>query len=300
MSRAQAAAVEDLLREGPLDLGGNLAEQRSLLESLMASSPLPRAVTTSTGNLGAVATVEVTPSSAAVSGVVLYFHGGAYALGSAQAGAGVLAEIASRTRRIGISVENRLAPEHPFPAALDDALAAYRGLIERGANPADIVIAGESSGGGLALSLLQALQQRGDEQPAAAVVFSPWADLTVSGQSVIDRADVDPALTAQALQVRAVDYAADTPLDTPALSPLFGNFKGLPPLLIQVGSHEILLDDSLRVAVGAATADVAVTLEVTPRVPHVFQGFASTLEEGAAALDSAASFITRHLTRSES
>lgn len=300
MSRAQATALEELLRSGPLDLGGDLTEQRPLLESLMTSHPLPEGVTSTPGTLGGVGTVEVTPSHAAATGVLLYFHGGAYSLGSAQAGAGLLGEIAARAGRRGISVEYRLAPENPHPAALEDAAATYIGLLAEGTGPDDIIVVGESAGGGLVLALLQTLKQQGSPQPAAAVVCSPWADLTMSGHSIVGRADVDPALTAEALRVRAADYAAVLDPATPALSPLFGNFRGLPPLLVQVGSHEILLDDALRIAAAAAAADVAITLEVTPNVPHVFQGFASSLEEGAAALDSAASFITRHLTRTDS
>lgn len=303
MSRAQAEAIEALLRDGPLDLGGDLAEQRPLLEQLMTSHPLPDGVTTRAGSLGGVDVVEVVPETVSEtttgSGVVLYFHGGAYALGSAAAGAGLTAELAARTGMRGVSVEYRLAPEDPYPAALDDAVAAYRGLLATGTRPADVVIAGESAGGGLALALLMAIRDHGLPHPAAGVVLSPWADLTCSGDSILSRADLDPALTEKGLRVRAADYAGQTDPRDPAISPLFGRFDGLPPLLVQAGTHEILLDDALRVAARAAAADVAVTLEVTPQVPHVFQGFAGALDEADIALDSAAGFIRAHLALHE-
>lgn len=296
MSAAQARMVEDLLRDGPLDLGGDLTLQRPLLEGLMTSHPLPAGVTAISGReLGGVPVVDVTSEAVSGEGAILYFHGGAYALGSALAGAGITGELASRTSRSGISVEYRLAPEHPYPAALDDAVAAYQGLLSTGTDPAAIVVAGESAGAGLVLALLMSLRDQQLPLPSAAVLFSPWADLTVSGGSVTARAALDPVLTERALQVRAADYAGAADPTHSGLSPVFGEFAGLPPLLLQVGTHEILLDDALRIAATAAAAEVAVTLEVTPRVPHVFQGFAAGLDEADTALDSAARFILTHL-----
>lgn len=300
MSVAQAQFIEDQLRNGPLDLGGDLSQQRPLLENLMTANPLPAGVTTTTGSvLGTVPVVDVIPETVAGPGAILYFHGGAYALGSALAGTGITGELVSRTGRPGVSVEYRLAPEHPYPAALDDAVAAYQGLLAKGSDPAQIVVAGESAGAGLALALLMALRDQGLPRPTAAVLFSPWADLTASGASIKDRAELDPALSEQALRTRGADYAGGADPRQPGLSPLFGDFAGLPPLLVQVGTHEILLDDALRIAVAAATAQVAITLEVTPRMPHVFQGFAAVLDEGDTALTSAARFIRTHLDKNE-
>ncbi|MGC5168053.1 alpha/beta hydrolase fold domain-containing protein [Luteimicrobium sp. DT211] len=295
MSREQAREVEHLLRSGPLDLGGDLAEQRPLLEALMTSHPLPAGITEATGTLGGVPVVEVAPATPAATGVLLYLHGGAYALGSARGGAGLAAELAVRTGRRALSVEYRLAPEHPYPAALDDALATYRALLADGTGAEEVVVVGESAGGGLGLALLMAARDQGLPLPAAAVLLSPWADLTLSGASVVERADLDPALTGAALRRRAVDYAGPADPAAPGLSPVRGRFDGLPSLLVQVGSDEILLDDAVRVVAAAAAAEVAVTLEVTPHVPHVFQGFAAVLDEGQRALASAARFVDDQL-----
>ncbi|WP_158862294.1 alpha/beta hydrolase fold domain-containing protein [Leifsonia sp. AG29] len=294
MTRAQAEQIEALLRDGPLDLGGPLDVQRPLLDQLMTSHPLPAGVVLEERTRGGVPTIEIAAEHEE-GGVILYFHGGAYALGSARGGAGLAAELTTRTGSRAVSVEYRLAPEHPHPAALDDAVAAYRGLLAAGVPAGRIIVAGESAGGGLTLALLLALRDHGEALPAAGIVLSPWADLELRGSTITSKAAVDAALTRGALQTRARDYAAGSEPSHPLLSPVNGDFTGLPPLMVQVGSHEILLDDALRVAARAAEADVAVTLQVTPHMPHVFQGFASDLTEGATALDAAAAFIATHL-----
>lgn len=303
MSREQAARIEQLLRDGPLDLGGPLAVQRPLLEQLMTSHPLPDGVAVFNGQRGGIMTVETLAQQRAereavlappTPATILYFHGGAYAMGSARAGAGLLAGMTARTGIHGVSVEYRLAPEHPYPAGLDDAVAAYEGVLEE--VPAErLIVAGESAGGGLALAALMAIRDRGRPAPAGAVLFSPWVDLTLSGRSISMNAERDAALTATALRVRADDYARPSDQATPGASPLFGDFSGLPPLLVQVGGNEILLDDAVGTASAAARADVPVTLEVTPHMPHVFQGFADDLAEGAEALDRAAAFVAQSL-----
>lgn len=299
VSRQQAEALEVLLRDGPLDLGGDLAEQRPLLDQLMTSHPLPPGVRASSASLGALQVIDIAPPETDSAGVLLYFHGGAYALGSALGGAGLASEIVALTGVRAISVEYRLAPEHPHPAALEDALEAYRALLASGVSASEIIVAGESAGGGLVLALLLVIKEHALPMPSSIVVFSPWADLSLSGSTLSSKAAVDPALTAAALRTRAADYVGDADPALSSISPVFGDYRGLPPLLIQVGSHEILLDDALRVAAAAAIADVAVTLEVTPNVPHVFQGFAADLDQGRAALRSAATFIRTHLTNSK-
>jgi monoterpene epsilon-lactone hydrolase len=295
MTRSQLNAVSDLLQNSPLDLGGDVEKMRHVFDEMLGSAPLPDDVRTRSIELGSVPAVEVRAGAAAPTGVtVLYFHGGAYAIGSAAASVGLVSEIARRTAATALSVDYRLAPEHPFPAAVDDALTAYRALLDRGARADSVAVTGESAGGGLALALLLAIRDAGLPQPSSATVLSPWTDLTQSGATMASRAEADPALTPEALKIRAADYLAGADPRTALASPLFADLRGLPPLLIQAGGREILLDDALRLAARAARADVPVTLQTFPGAPHVFQGFAPLVDEAARALDHVAAFINSH------
>jgi acetyl esterase/lipase len=295
MSQEQRAAVDQLLREAPLDLGGDVDEQRAIFDEMMAARPVPADVTSTPGILGGVPVVTVDVAGTDSGAVILYLHGGAYAIGSAAASVGLASDLSRRAGTRLVSVDYRLAPEHPHPAAVQDAVAAYRGLLDGGLSPSRIAIAGESAGAGLVAATLVALKQAGLARPTSAVLMSPWADLTLSGDSMTGKAAVDPALTPAGLRRRSADYVGGGDPAAPLVSPIFADLTGLPPLLLQAGSHEILLDDAARLAARAAAADVAVTLEVTPGVPHVFQGFAAMLDEGDVALANAAVFIRAHL-----
>ncbi|CAL9637826.1 alpha/beta hydrolase [Streptomyces sp. enrichment culture] len=296
MTRSQLDSVSDLLLNSPLDLGGDLAKMRRVFDEILGSAPVPDDVRTRTTDLGGVPAVEVRAGATGpAGGTVLYFHGGAYAIGSAAASVGLVSEIARRTTATVLSVDYRLAPESPFPAAVDDALAAYRTLLDRGTPAGSIAVTGESAGGGLALALLLSIRDAGLPQPSSASVLSPWTDLTQSGGTMTTRAAADPALTRRALQTRAADYLAGADPRTPLASPLHADLRGLPPLLIQAGGREILLDDALRLAARAAHADVPVTLRTFPGAPHVFQGFAPLVDEAAQALDQVAAFIGSHV-----
>jgi acetyl esterase/lipase len=208
-------------------------------------------------------------------------------------------DLARRVDAKVISVDYRLAPEHPYPAALQDATAAYRGLLDGGVDPRSIAIVGESAGGGLAVALLASLAENGLAQPAAAFLLSPWTDLTLSGETMTSKVGIDPVFTREKVSVRAADYVGSTDPADPSISPIFADLLGLTPILIQAGSHEVLLDDSIRLARRAAIDDVAVTLDVTPGVPHGFQAFAAILDEGDAALARAAAFLDQHLSWAE-
>lgn len=295
MSQHQREALDQLLRDAPLDLGGDVTEQRVIFEEMMAAMPVPADVTTSSGSLGGIGVVNVEAAGADHAKVIFYLHGGAYAIGTAASSVGLASDLARRAGARLVTIDYRLAPEHPHPAAIDDAVMAYRGLLDSGVAASAIAIAGESAGAGLAAATLIALKHAGLPQPTGAVLMSPWVDLTLSGESMSAKATVDPALTPGGLRRRAVDYVADGDRAAELVSPIFADLTGLPPLLIQAGSHEILLDDATRLACRAAAADVAVRLEVTPGVPHVFQGFAAVLDEGDAALTSAGQFLRAHL-----
>jgi monoterpene epsilon-lactone hydrolase len=295
MGYRELNAVDELLRNSALDLGGEVKEQRRIFEEMIGAAPLPADVIATAGSLGGVPVVTVDIAGAGADEAVLYFHGGAYAVGTAASSAGLASGLGRHAGIRVVSVDYRLAPEHPFPAALEDGVAAYRALLDGGLAPARVAIAGESAGAGLAAATLAALKSQGLAQPAAAVLMSPWADLTLTGASVTGKAAADPALTRAGLARRARDYAGGHDLADARISPVFGDLAGLPPLLIQAGSHEILLDDAIRLAARAATADVPVTLEVTAGAPHVFQGFAAILPEGDAALARAGAFLRSQL-----
>jgi acetyl esterase/lipase len=208
-------------------------------------------------------------------------------------------EIGRRTQAEVISVDYRLAPEHPYPAAVDDALAAYEALLQDGIDPSDIAFAGESAGGGLAIATLVNARDHGLPLPAAALVMSPYVDLTLAGTTMETKRDVDPLLSFEALQARVADYVSGEDAGLGLVSPVFADLSGLPPLIIQAGSHEVLLDDAVRLARQAATADVEVTLDITPGVPHVFQGYHAILDEAGAALDRAGQLLSAHLAGAE-
>ena len=249
--------------------------------------------------LGGVPTAEITVDGVEPRHVVLYFHGGVYVMGDAFLAADLASQVGRRTRAKVISVDYRLAPEHPYPAAVDDALAAYKALLDNGTAPSDIVFAGESAGGGLAIATLVNARDHRLPLPAAAFVMSPYVDLTLTGTTLETKREADPLLSREALQARVADYTAGSDAALPLISPLFADLSGLPPLIIQAGTHEVLLDDALRLARRAATADVAVTLDVTPRVPHVFQAYYQILDEAAAALDRAGQFLSAQLAVAE-
>jgi acetyl esterase/lipase len=222
-----------------------------------------------------------------------------YVLGDAFLAADLASQVGRRTRAKVISVDYRLAPEHPYPAAVDDALAAYEALLRNGTAPSDIAFAGESAGGGLAVATLVNARDHGLPLPAAAFVMSPYADLTLAGTTMETKGDVDTLMSRENLQARVADYTSGQDAALGLISPIFADLSGLPPLIIQAGSHEVLLDDAVRLAQQAASADVAVTLDITPGVPHVFQTFYPLLDEAAAALDRAGQLLSAHLAGAE-
>ena len=299
MSAEQRETLDAILRQSafPADIGVN--EQRRLLGELLSAQPLPADVIVTPATLGGVPTAEITVDGVEPRHVVLYFHGGVYVLGDAGQAAGLAAQIGRRTQAKVISVDYRLAPEHPYPAAVDDALAAYEALLQGGAATADIAFAGESAGGGLAIATLVNARDHGLPMPAAAFAMSPYADLTLAGTTLETKSKVDPLLSREALQARVADYTAGQDAALAMISPIFADPSGLPPLMIQAGTHEVLLDDALRLAQRAATADVEVTLEITPGVPHVFQAYYPILDEAVTALDRAGHFLAAHFAVAE-
>ncbi len=293
MSKQQRDSLNSMMVGSPLEIGGAIAEQRGILNGMLTSHPLPGDVVVSAVDLGGVPALSVEIEGRESDGTILWFHGGAFAMGSAESSVGLASDLGRRAHLRVVTVDYRLAPEFPYPAGSDDAIAAYRGLVESEGDATRIAIAGESAGGSLVLSTLIAIRDAGLPMPFAGLVMSPWVDLAVTGESATTKADVDPALSVSGLRVRAGDYLGELSAASPLVSPIHADLTGLPPLLIQVGSNEILMDDAIRLAARAAADDVAVILDVVPEVPHVFQAFAAILEEGDQAMDRAASFLAR-------
>jgi epsilon-lactone hydrolase len=222
---------------------------------------------------------------------ILYLHGGGYTAMSARTHRCLTSRLAGWSDTRLFALDYRLAPEHPFPAALEDALAAWHALIASGTPASRILVAGDSAGGGLALALMIALRDAREPLPAAAVLFSPWTDLAVTGRSIVDNDAADPMLHGAWIAKQARHYLGDTPATNPFVSPVYADLTGLPPLLIQVSDCEVLLDDSRRVAKNAARCGVEATLRIWQGLPHGWQIFAPILPEGRAALREASAFV---------
>lgn len=236
----------------------------------------------------------IVPPGASLDRVVFYLHGGSYNIGSINSHRALAANIANAAQTRALIVDYRLAPEHPYPAALEDALAVYRWLLAGGAAPGQIVIAGDSSGGGLALATLVALRDAGEPLPAAAVCLSPLTDLAITGESWTTNVRADVVIEPEVLFTFVQWYLQDTDPRTPLASPLYADLAGLPPLLIQVGTAEVLLSDSTRFAERAQAAGVDVTLEVWESMQHVWQLSANLLPEARQAIDQIGDFIRRY------
>ncbi len=253
--------------------------------------PLPDDVSVSAVDARGVPAYWLDAPDAEPDRFLLFIHGGGYSLGSLRSHGPLATRIARETRRRVLFPEYRLAPEHPFPAAVNDVLATWQWLIAEGADPASVVAIGDSAGGGLTLALLQALRDRGQAAPDAAVLISPWIDLTLSGASMNGRAAEDPVLSRARLARLASEYLNGADPREREASPLFGSHAGLPPLLIQSGSAEVLLSDAQRLAEAAARDGVNVTLNVADGLPHVYHGALDT-PETATAIRQIAQFTT--------
>ncbi len=227
--------------------------------------------------------------------VLLFFHGGGYCSGSITSHRGMVTAVGRAAGVRTLAVGYRLAPEHPFPAALDDALTAYRFLVDRQVAPEKIAIGGDSAGGGLSLAAMTRLRDAGTPLPGCAWLVSPWVDLQMTGASLMAKASVDPLIQKPYLEELAAAYLAGTDPADPRVSPLHADLTGLPPLLIQVGSAETLLDDAVRIARRAGAADVPVSLEVWPHMIHAWHLWAAQLEDGRRAIAAAGAFIRARL-----
>jgi acetyl esterase/lipase len=272
----------------------DLKEMRAVMEEMSAGTPVAQDIKCTPVNAGGVPAEWIAAPGAVDDRVVLYLHGGGYVMGSINTHRDLVGRLSRAASARALALDYRLAPEHPFPAAVDDATAAYRWLLSQGLKPARLVIAGDSAGGGLTLATLLALREAQVPLPAAGVCISPWTDMEGTGQSMTTKAAVDPVVQREGLLGMAKLYLGQADPKTPLAAPLHADFRGLPPLLIQVGGSETLLDDSTRVAERAKAAGVKVDLQVWEEMIHVWHLFAPFLPEGQQAIERIGAFIREY------
>ena len=287
MPDAEIEVIRKALEANPRPAGIN--ERRRRLDALGGQYPVPADVRIEAADANGVAAEWTVTPEADPAKVILYLHGGGYTAGSSHRHMVVQAGREARARTIAL--DYRLAPEHPFPAALEDAVIGYRFLLSLGIAANHIAVAGDSAGGGLTVALLVSLRDAGLPLPACAWCSSPWVDLEGAGGSMTAKATVDPMVEQTYLRELAAAYLRGADPRTPLAAPLYADLRGLPPLLIQVGSAETLLDDAVRLAGAAGAADVRVRLEVWPDMIHVWQLFYQQVAAGRRALAEAGAFI---------
>lgn len=291
MSQDQLQPIIALLRARQEQIPGSIAELREEFKRQMTKIPLGADITREDVEVDGIPGAWFTPPGAREDAAILYLHGGGYVIGSIDTHAALTGDIARAARMRTLSIDYRLAPEHPHPAAVEDAVAAYRWLLAQGYTAENLAIAGDSAGGGLALATLIALRDADIPLPRAAAMLSPWVDLEGKGESMTTRAKVDPMITPQSVIAFGRLYGGRDNLRAPLASPLHADLHGLPPLLIHVGTAEVLLDDAVRIAERAEAAGVEVTLEVYEGMIHVFQFFATIVDEGRESIQRIGSFL---------
>lgn len=273
------------------------AERRVAMDAVGEAGALPAGCFHEPLTLGGVKGERVVPQGAVDGRRILYLHGGGYTIGSPRSHRPMVARLAAAAKAIALVPDYRLGPETRFPGAVEDATAVYRALIEAGTDPGQIVVGGDSAGGGLAMALALSLKAEGLPQPAGYFSISPWADLTQSGASYAAKVDTDPVITRAGLDHMALAYLGGLDPRDPLASPIFGDFEGVAPVFIQTGSEEALLSDSLTLADVLAHARVEVRLEVWPEMIHVFQAYGAVLNAARRAIAVAGAWMDDRFAR---
>jgi monoterpene epsilon-lactone hydrolase len=296
VSKEQRAKVDAMMRQPRPEGVPSLQQLRAGFAKQMGTMRVPTSIRTSATTLGMRPALLVEPMERVRSGTILYFHGGGFVIGSPDTALSLTGALVARSGIRALSLDYRLAPEHPFPAAVEDGLEAYRALLAGGEDPAKIALAGDSAGGCLAVTTCLLARDAGLPMPAVLVAFSPDLDATRTGDSMDTKAGIDPIFTRESLRPLAAMYLAGKDPDQPLLSPAVrADLRGFPPMLLQAGTNEVLLDDATRMAARARAAGVDVILDVTADVPHVFQTFAGVLDEADQALDRAVLVLTQRI-----
>lgn len=285
----------DFIKKLPDNSGLSMEERRAAMEANFSILPTAKGVTSEPVRIGQMQAEWIIPSEVKNGAVILYLHGGGYCLGSISTHRSMVSFLVKTAKAKALIIDYRLAPENPFPAAVEDSIAAYSWLLAQGISPNRLVISGDSAGGGLTVATLVALKQKGELLPAAAVCLSPWVDLETIGNSMKTKADADPIIKKKELLDMARAYLGTTDPRTPLASPLYSDLKELPPLLIQVGTAEILLDDATRLVERAKNAGLKVSLKSWENMIHVWQVFVGLeIPESKDAIDEIAKFIQQH------
>ena len=287
--------ILELLDSMPDTSALSFEERRSNFEEQVSPLPVAESVSCQPVFAGGIPAEWIVPKGAPERNVLLYLHGGGYCIGSINTHRAMVSHFAKAAETRALLIDYRLAPENPFPAAVDDSTSAYEWLLSQGITAGSITVAGDSAGGGLTVSTLVSLKEKAIPLPAAAVLISPWVDMAITGDSIITKADIDPMVAKEGLMEMAEAYIGEADFRTPLASPLYADLKGLPPMLIQVGTAEILLDDAIRIADHASKDGVEVTLNKAEDMCHVWHLFTSMLPEALEAIEEAALFIRKHL-----
>lgn len=296
MSLAELDQVVGAMRAATIDMSTEPSQLRKQVDEMLTAIPVADDLLVEASILAGM-DVLISKNANAVEGrAILYLHGGGYIFGSPRAYLGLAGELGRAANAAAYIIAYRLAPEHPLPAAINDTVEAYRGLLSKELLPENIAIAGDSAGGGLAIAALTAIRDAGLPMPVAAVVLSPWVELACEGDSMFLNAAEDPALTRDGLLICAKRYLNGAPPTSPLGSPLHADLSKLPPILIQVGSAEILLDDASRLARNAGGSGVDTRLEIWPKMIHVWHAFGFMLAEGREAIQHAGQFLIDHFT----
>lgn len=287
--------LKHLVRERAKRGALSLEDRRKIMDGNAEQFPVPAGVVIRRADLGGLGAEWAIPDGltdeAGAGNTLLYFHGGGYVVGSTVSHRHIVSRIALAAKARVLSVDYALAPENPFPAAVKDAVKAYRWLLDQGQKPEQIALAGDSAGGGLAAATLLAAREEGLPLPAGAALISPWSDLTCATGSYETRAEADPMIMPEGIRELANIYLTGADPRDPLASPNFGNLAGLPPLLIQVGDDEVLLDDSRNLAARAREAGVDVDLEVAPDMFHVWHAFYQMFTPGEEAIERMGSWL---------
>ena len=294
MASDELGTVIQMLKARLEARGATLDDDRRAMEEMLSSFRIDPDVKTERVGVGGVPAEWIVAPEADTGLVLLYLHGGGYVVGSVRSHRVMMSYISRASGARVLGLDYRLSPESPFPAPVEDTVAAYRWLLSSGVEPGDIVIGGDSAGGGLTVSALVALRYLGEPMPAAAVLISPWTDMETSGDSFTTNAEADPSVTRDRILDFARTYMAGKDPRAPLASPIYADLTGLPPLLVQVGSVETLLDDSTVLAKRAKAAGVKVELDVWDDMPHVWHLFAPILPEARQAIKRLGTFVKNH------